>query len=169
MAGSDCTSALGAAAVDVRPALLALGVLSAQSSVQSRRWLRRHFARLPISTGWHWHFVLGTPSRESLPCWRLCFHPDNGQEAQAARLIAAQCASLAAEQADSHDLLFVPAADNEAVGCIDKSFAWFSHATLAYPRARYVAVTQDDAVVFPPNLEPVLQELRPHRLVCELP
>ena len=113
-----------------------------------------------------WRFVLGTPSAESLPCWRLCFHPDNQQQAQAARLIAAQCATLTSEQeASGGDLLIVPVADNEAVGCVEKTFEWFAHAVRAYPRAAYIAVTQDDAALIAPNLLEVLLRSQTSELV----
>ena len=161
-----CVSQLAHAALDERPFLLALGIISAPSHLRQRQWLRSH---LPVlrehASGWAWRFVIGTPSPESLPCWRLCFHPGNGQQAQAKRLMAARCDALETEDALTGDLLFVPAADNEAVGCIDKTYAWFMHAVHAYPRASYVAMTQDDSVLLSPNLAHVLVQLKAHDYV----
>lgn len=161
-----CVSKLAHAALDERPFALALGIVSAPSHARQRRWLRSYLPSLrEHASGWAWRFVIGTPSPESLPCWRLCFHPANGQQAQAERLMAAQCDALENEHALTSDLLFVPAADNEAVGCIDKTYAWFMHAVHAYPRASYVAMTQDDSVLLSTNLAYVLVQLKAHDYV----
>ncbi|KAL1508033.1 hypothetical protein AB1Y20_007629 [Prymnesium parvum] len=102
---------------DPRPRVLALGVVTAPANAARRRWLR-HTTQLHTGGAIVQRFLVGTDR------WGP---------------------SLAEEAARTRDILLVEARDGSAASCVEKSFAWWLLALSLFPRAEYIAKTDDDS------------------------
>ena len=60
------------------------------------------------------------------------------------------------------DVVLLDASEGGGVGCVDKSFAWWRHAIVAYPHAAYIGKTDDDSIVRLPALAQLLRTPLPH-------
>ncbi len=72
-------------------------------------------------------------------------------------------ATLKKEARDHGDIERIDASDFDQAGgifsCVDKLFAWFRHAPIAYPRARWYGKADDDSFVAVPQLVSMLSPL----------
>ena len=66
-------------------------------------------------------------------------------------------ASAVRAEAEQHgDIIVTAHPDESAVACIEKSFSWWSLALHAFPRARFLAKTDDDSLNNFANLAGIL-------------
>ena len=66
-------------------------------------------------------------------------------------------ASAVRAEAEQHgDIIVTAHPDESAVACIEKSFSWWSLALHAFPRARFLAKTDDDSLNNFANLAAIL-------------
>ena len=118
--------------------LLALGIVSAPTHVERRAQLR------PFLTAGDaekhnvlFKFVLGHTATDVI-------------------------AEIKAYGRSEPDVVLLDASEGGGVGCVDKSFAWWRHAIVAYPHAAYIGKTDDDSIVRLPALAQLLRTPLPH-------
>ena len=130
--------------------LLVLGIISAPPNSFRRSWLRQTVFHFPDTSATVMRFVLGTPppSRRRAT---LSLFKDRPEEE-----LTQQCAQLG-QEVELGDTVVLDAVDNAAVGCVDKTFAWYIHAVRAFPAAGFIGKTDDDSYNILPNLAAVLR------------
>ena len=144
-----------------RELLLALGVISAPIDDSRRAWIRSTEGRFRCEDGvpclgaphspMAQRFIIGASDVQHR--YRLHSTRPLTEEERDRRV------KLEAEAGSDGDLFVVDAIDNSIVGCVDKAFAWYAAATRAFPRAKYIAKTDDDAFNHLPNIESLLRPL----------
>ena len=133
---SACELAAQLPPPDTRSLLLALGVISEPSKRRRRDWLRAAAVRFNEKSSVAQLFVLG------------CMPPGEQRDA------------TEAEASQFHDIAVLAVKDSVAAACVAKSFAWFSTALNLFPRARYIAKTDDDSLNNHGNLVDLLASSR---------
>ena len=118
--------------------LLALGIVSAPTHVERRAQLR------PFLTA-------GDAEKHNVLFKFVLGHT-------AADVIA----EIKAYGRSEPDVVLLDASEGGGVGCVDKSFAWWRHAIVAYPHAAYIGKTDDDSIVRLPALAQLLRTPLPH-------
>ena len=184
-----CVSQAASPGVDKFPRLLALGIVSAPSNAARRSWIRQTVLSQSVPHAPAKTPSRSTPSRSSPSHSTSSYSTSSrsaplsappplglvadGTLSRAAPFAAwfvlgtlglgsSLCDALISESRDQGDVLLVDAHDNDAViavGCVDKTFAWYSRALSLHPRARWIGKTDDDCYLHLPNLKSMLHHL----------